>query len=78
MPKMNGMDVLAAIRAGSSWGKNVPIVILTNVSPNEKIMGEVVKDEPSYYLIKSDWKLYEIVEKFKTVSGSRRLDPANG
>ena len=65
MPKMSGMEVLAAIRTGSDWGKKVPIIILTNLSPNEEIMGGVVKNEPSYYLIKSDWKLYEVVEKVK-------------
>jgi DNA-binding response OmpR family regulator len=66
MPKMSGMEVLSAIRTGSNWGKTVPIIILTNLSPSEKIMDEVVKDEPSYYLIKSDWKLYEIVEKVQS------------
>jgi len=65
MPKMSGMEVLAAVRAGSDWGRQVPIIILTNLSPNEEIMGGVVKNEPSYYLIKSDWKLYEVVEKVR-------------
>lgn len=65
MPKMSGMDVMDGVRKGSEWGRKVPIVMLTNVSPDERIMGGVVKDEPSYYLIKSDWKLYEVVEKVK-------------
>jgi len=63
MPKINGMDVMKNIREESEWGRKVPIVILTNLSPDEKIMSGVVKNEPSYYLIKSDWKLYEVVEK---------------
>jgi len=65
MPKMSGMEVLSAVREGSDWGKKIPIIMLTNLSPNEEIMGGVVKDEPSFYLIKSDWKLYEVVEKVK-------------
>jgi DNA-binding response OmpR family regulator len=65
MPKMSGMEVLDQVRSGSDWGKKVPIIMLTNLSPNEEIMGGVVKNEPSFYLIKSDWKLYDVVEKVK-------------
>jgi DNA-binding response OmpR family regulator len=63
MPEMSGMEVLSAVREGSEWGRKVPIIMLTNLSPNEEIMNGVVKNEPSYYLIKSDWKLYEVIEK---------------
>jgi two-component system response regulator ResD len=66
MPKMSGMEVLSAIRTGSDWGKKVPIIMLTNLSPNEEIMGNIVKSEPSYYLIKSDWKLSEVIEKVRS------------
>jgi DNA-binding response OmpR family regulator len=65
MPKMSGMEVLHQVRTGSSWGKNVPIIMLTNLSPNDDVMSKVTKDEPSFYLIKSDWKLYEVVEKVR-------------
>jgi DNA-binding response OmpR family regulator len=65
MPQMSGMEVLGDIRNASDWGKKVPIIMLTNLSPNEEIMNGVTKDEPSYYLIKSDWKLYEVVEKVR-------------
>jgi DNA-binding response OmpR family regulator len=63
MPKVNGMEVLSSVRSGSDWGKKVPIIMLTNLSPDERIMSGVVKDEPSYYLIKSDWKLSDVVQK---------------
>jgi DNA-binding response OmpR family regulator len=65
MPKMDGMTVLNKIRKGSTWGKNVPIIILTNFPADEKVMQGVVENQPSYYLIKTDWKLYEVVEKMK-------------
>ena len=65
MPKMNGIEVLNTVRTESAWGKKVPIVILTNLSPNDSVMGSVTKNEPSYYLIKSDWKLYDVVQKVK-------------
>ena len=65
MPKMNGMEVLDKIRKGSDWGKKVPIIVLTNLPANEKITSSIIENEPSYYLIKSDWKLYEVVEKVR-------------
>jgi DNA-binding response OmpR family regulator len=65
MPKMDGMQVLSNIRKGSDWGKKVPVIILTNVAANETITGGIIENEPAYYLIKSDWKLYEVVEKVR-------------
>lgn len=65
MPKMSGMEVLKLVREGSEWGKKVPIIILTNLQPDEEITERIGKDQPSYYLIKSDWKLYDVVEKVR-------------
>lgn len=63
MPKMDGMEVLNKIRKGSDWGKRVPIIILTNLSPDEKITKGVAENEPSYYLVKSERTLNEVIEK---------------
>ena len=54
------------LRAKNLYGKNVPIVLLTNLSASEeKILQAVVKNEPAYYLIKSDWTLSDVVEKVR-------------
>ena len=65
MPKIDGMEVLHKIREDVGWGKTVPVIILTNVPADEKIMNSVMKDSSSYYLLKSDWKLYEVVERVR-------------
>lgn len=65
MPKRNGTDVLEKIREMPDWGKKVPIIMLTNLSADDKIMNSIVKNEPSYYLVKTDWELAGIVEKVK-------------
>ena len=65
MPKVNGLDVLEKIRGVGAWGKKVPIIMLTNLSADDKIINSVAKNEPSYYLVKTDWKLFDIVEKAK-------------
>lgn len=67
MPKMDGMIMLQKLRL-DEWGKKVPVIILTNVSPNaNSIINSVLKNEPAYYLVKSDVKLEGIVGKVKDV-----------
>lgn len=63
LPKMDGMQVLQKLRESGDWGKNVPVIMLTNLDANDKIIERVAKDKPTYYLIKSDWSLDKIVEK---------------
>lgn len=67
MPKMDGMIMLQKLRE-DEWGKRAPVIILTNVSPNtSSVIESVLKNEPAYYLVKSDVKLEGIVEKIKDV-----------
>lgn len=67
MPKMDGMIMFQKLRA-DEWGKKVPVIILTNVSPNaSSIINSVLQNEPAYYLVKSDVKLEGIVDKIKEV-----------
>ena len=48
------------------WGKNVPVILLTNLSAtDEKLIKAMVENEPAYYLVKSDWKINDVVEKVK-------------
>lgn len=68
MPVMNGITMMGKLREGSEWGKKVPIILLTNLSPNEdKIITAISKNAPAYYFVKSDWKLSDIVEKIREV-----------
>jgi two-component system alkaline phosphatase synthesis response regulator PhoP len=67
MPKMDGMVMLQKLRL-DEWGKAVPVIILTNVSPNaSSVINSVLENEPAYYLVKSDVKLEGIIEKVKEV-----------
>ena len=65
MPIMDGMTMLQKVREANEWGKNVPIIILTNLAANDKIIKGVVTAEPSYYLVKSDWNIDDIVRKVR-------------
>ncbi len=67
MPIMDGLAMMNSLRGkGGQFGKDVPVIFLTNLPPDEeKIMQSIVKHEPAYYLIKSQWNLNQIVEKIR-------------
>ena len=65
MPKMDGMEMMKKLRAQDEWGRKVSIILLTNLSADDKIMRGIVEDEPSYYLVKSDWKIPDVIAKVR-------------
>jgi DNA-binding response OmpR family regulator len=66
LPKMNGIQIMEELRK-NEWGKNVPLIILTNVNPDDEILQTIMKNKPTYYLVKPEVKLEDIVEKVKDV-----------
>lgn len=66
MPVMDGLEMMQKLRDANSYGKSVPIILLTNLSASEdKIMSAITKNEPAYYLVKSDWNLSDVVDKVR-------------
>lgn len=62
MPKMDGISMLRQLRLESDWGKRVPVLLLTNVSSDDKRMLKEVSDDGSVnYLVKSDWSITMLV-----------------
>ena len=66
MPVMDGMAMLKKLRE-DAWGKTVPVIILTNLDTNDKILEGVTHDQPSYYFIKSDIKIEDAIQKVKEI-----------
>jgi DNA-binding response OmpR family regulator len=64
MPKMDGITMLKKLRQ-DPWGKKAKVILLTNLSADENITKAVTELEPTYYLIKTDWKMDDIVERVK-------------
>lgn len=64
MPVMDGMVMLNLLRKEEK-GKKTKVIILTNLEPDNKIIGEVVADQPSYYYVKSDIQFNDLLEKIK-------------
>lgn len=65
MPKVNGMEMMKKLRQNSAWGKGVPIIMLTNLSVDDNILKGIVEDQPSYYFVKSDWRIPDVIEKVR-------------
>lgn len=68
MPKMDGMTMMQKLRE-DAWGKKVKIIILTNLQADEAITKGVVRDEPTYYLIKTSYTIGDVTERVKEVLG---------
>ena len=66
LPKMDGIMMMKKLRQESEWGKEVPIILLTNLSPDdEKINKAISEDDPAYYMVKSNWTIKDLVEKVR-------------
>lgn len=82
MPNMDGMMMLKKIRE-DEWGKSVPAIFLTNVSDPEKI-GRII-ESGGYdlsgvydYIVKTDWKLEDIVKRVKEKLSLEGASPSSG
>lgn len=67
MPGKDGIAFLDEIRK-DAWGAKVHIIILTNLDANDKMISKVSEDQPSYYCIKSNTSLDELVSLVKRLS----------
>ncbi len=63
MPKMDGMTMLSKLRE-DTWGEKVKVILLTNLNDPEKTL-EAMKNGAYDYLVKSDWKIDDVVDKVK-------------
>ncbi|MDP3741409.1 MAG: response regulator [bacterium] len=65
MPKMDGMEMLQKLKADAQT-RDVPVVILTNLSDYGKI-SEALSLGAMDYLVKANYKLEDLLEKVSTV-----------
>ena len=68
MPEMDGMAMLDLLRKGES-NKKTKVIILTNFEPDDKIIENVVKNQPDYYFVKSDISLNELFGEIQKLIG---------
>lgn len=66
MPQMDGMTMLHALRK-DPYGAKAKVIMLTNFEPDNSIIGKLVKDAPTYYCVKSDTSLDDLIDKITTL-----------
>ena len=64
IPGIDGLEVLRKLRE-NEWGKHVPVIMLTNLSPDTRILESVSRDEPLYYVVKSNTSMEDIANKVR-------------
>lgn len=65
LPRMDGITMLEKLRS-SQWGKNIPVVILSNLSDDKRVLA-AKKNCVNDYLIKTNWSLADVIKKVKGV-----------
>ena len=63
MPKMDGITMLQKMRE-DEWGKNASVIILSNLSDQNKV-ADAVTEGVFDYLIKDDWSLDDLITRVK-------------
>lgn len=71
MPYMDGMEVLKKLKENEKW-KNIPVILLTNLSEKEKVE-EGVRMGASDYLIKSHFTPSDVVTKIKALLNNQSV-----
>lgn len=67
MPRMDGFTMLKKLRE-DEWGKTAEVILLTNLGQVDDVeLG--AKYGAREYLIKSDWKMADVVDKIKKKLG---------
>ncbi len=64
LPGMDGLTVLSKLRQ-DPWGKDVPVVLLTNLNPDDSMLEKINKDEPAFYLVKVNSSTEDIIAKVR-------------
>jgi len=67
MPRMDGLTMLKELR-NDERGQEVPVIVLSNLTDTAKT-ADMVDEGVMDYLIKSDWKLEDVVKKVKQTLG---------
>lgn len=68
MPHMNGIAMMKSLRS-DPWGRKVPVVILTNLNPDNNTIKAVEDYHPSFYLVKADWNINDLAAKIREFLG---------
>lgn len=69
LPKLDGIEMLKKLRA-DNWGKDVPVVILTNLSDKETL-AKTLENQSYDFFVKSESNIKNVVKRAKEKLGLR-------
>lgn len=64
MPHMDGITMLSKLRSQDTWGKHVPVIVLTN-STDAQTIAKVSSFGDTDFLIKAEWSLEALVARVR-------------
>ena len=73
LPSMDGVSVLSQIREDEEWGKNVKVIMLTNLNDSQSVAACLALGAHSF-LVKADWTIEDIMN---TIKDELKNAPAN-
>ena len=76
MPVMDGVTMFKELRKDPR-GKGVPVIFLTSYDTDERVLKEISEEKPAYYLLKSNIKMDEIMDKVKLTLGINKSSHDN-
>ncbi len=62
LPKKDGLSMMRDLRQ-TVWGKQTPMILLTNVVADDAMDKQILELQPAYYLEKAAWSLEKVMEK---------------
>lgn len=66
LPGIDGIQLMEELRK-NEWGRYIPLLVLTNLNPDNEIRLNITKNKPADYLIKPEVTLDKILEKIRLV-----------
>ena len=66
MPEVDGMEMMKQMRQIPE-GEEVPIIIYTNLVPDNEIIKGVARDKPTYYLSKTEHGIESVISKIDEI-----------
>ncbi|MCX6719822.1 MAG: response regulator [Candidatus Staskawiczbacteria bacterium] len=72
MPIMDGFSMLKELRKEAGPAKEIPVVMLTNLSADsEDIIKKVAETGPVYYMVKANLSVKQLADKVKEFLGQK-------
>lgn len=70
MPKMDGLTMLKKLRSDSR-GKNIPVIVLTNLTDDPNRTSETREYGTADYLVKANWNINDLMKKVQATLGTK-------